>query len=338
MNDKKKGLFFIFAVAGGFYLLKDENVFFRSRTPLALHEKKGLPVSTPKIVSSSSDEQIQIQDTLSTQNSSRAKDPKRMTLEEAYCQIMKMSPQVPISGQSKFDGYFGHDTVARSEDHMAIGDPIINLLIMDKDCPRDKYSVIKARQKDGHWITEKTLNCKTVTHEELFSAYAVQYTIEFRDRRASNTFNFALNGPGLFVTACKDGLTLTRKGKFQLNGDGNLENSNGCLLLGNFLNPLQVMPGEELGEGEYCFSEEQCIAVLNRDHLTKFKGKLTAPFDFSIGFQDRELLRKTLKLPDYFRTEVIPHVVETLNHKDLFPSGMIREGFRRIKDGFQCPH
>jgi hypothetical protein len=263
---------------------------------------------------------------------------KSMTLQEAYCQLKKLNLKIPLSKNSKFSGYFGPELLPSKNGDLHTGEPIITMAILDNKCPKNKYSIVKARRKNGVWLLEKSLNCGRASDEELFSEYGLQFTLSEADRTDPTSFNFAMNGPGLFITSCRQGLVLTRHGKYKLNNNGQVENSKGCLLLNRSLKPITIIPGDELSEqAPYCFSEpKQCLAILNRDDLSKLKGKLIAPFEFLVRTRDQSLLQKTLKDPDHFPSEVFSHYTENLTSKDILPSGLSTKSFDSFKEDFEC--
>jgi hypothetical protein len=262
---------------------------------------------------------------------------KNMTLQEAYCHLKKLDAKIPMTTKSKFSGYYGPELLPSSNGDLHTGEPIITMAILDKECPKNKYSIFKARQTKGKWNIEKILNCKRVSNEELFSEYGLQYTIKEADRIDPTIFNFAMNGPGLFITSCRQDLVLTRLGKYKLNSDGHIENKNGCLLLNKSLRPIKILPGDELSEQEPCFSEpNQCLAILNRDDLPKFKGQLIAPFEFRISLRDQTLLKKRLTAPNHFPSDVFSHYSENLMSKDILPSGISTKSFESFNEDFSC--
>ncbi len=261
-----------------------------------------------------------------------------MTLQEAYCRLKTLGTKIPMSKSSKFSGYFRPELLPSKNGDLQTGEPIITMAISDKKCPKDKYSIVKARQKNGKWYIEKSLNCERASNEELFSEYGLQYTLTEADKTDPTIFNLAMNGPGLFITSCRHGVVLTRLGKYKLNNEGHIENSKGCLLLNDSLKPIKIFPGDELSEQEpYCFSEpNQCLAILNREDLPKFKGKLIAPFEFLINSRDQALLQKKLKAPNHFPSDVFSHYTENLTSKDILPSGISTKSFDSFKDDFDC--
>lgn len=314
--------------------------FSNDRKSPVQHTRQDSSILTKQTIEKESSNSDEIQKTsFNLKISSNKTSPKSMTLQEAYCRLKILGTKIPMSKRSKFSGFFGPELLPSPKGDLHTGEPIIIMAVLDKECPSNKYSIVKARRKNGQWFLEKALNCRRASDEELFSEYGLQFTLSEVDRTDPTLFNLAINGPGLFITSCRQGLILTRLGKYKLNTEGHIENSKGCLLLNRSLKPIKIFPGDELSEQEpYCFSEpDQCLAILNRDVLPKFKGKLIAPFEFLISSRDQALLQKSLKLPDPFSSDIFSHYTENLTSKDILPSGISTKSFDSFKEDFECP-
>ncbi len=314
--------------------------FSNNSINLTQYNKQFSSIQTKQTIEKDSSNSSEVQTKSSSPKISPNKNSSRsMTLQEAFCRLKALGTKIPMSKSSKFSGYFGPELLTNKNGDLHTGEPIIIMAILDKKCPRKKYSIVKARQKNGKWYIEKSLNCERASNEELFSEYGLQYTLTEADKTDPTIFNLAMNGPGLFITSCRHGVVLTRLGKYKLNNEGHIENSKGCLLLNESLKPIRIFPGDELSEQEpYCFSEpNQCLAILNRDDLPKFKGKLIAPFEFLISSRDQALLQKKLKAPNHFPSDVFSHYTENLRSKDILPSGISTKSFDSFKEDFECP-
>lgn len=258
---------------------------------------------------------------------------------KSYCLLESLKVNFPYSKKSGFAGYIGPEIKHDGN----IGDEVMNLAIEDSSCPFGKYSVVNARKKDGIWVKESELDCRTASSEDVFLAYGRQQALEFKDNHQPLEFHLGINGPGFFITSCLGNFIISRWGSFVMDKQNRLVDRNGCYLVNNKLAPIKVKNADQISEDyPFCFrGTGECVPIIQNQELKKLNLIFLGDKQLILGRGNPKDIAKLKEIildekKASKNTQIINDARETLEDPTLLETGISTEAFEEINTDFKC--
>jgi hypothetical protein len=273
-----------------------------------LDRKQSVPKINSKIAAKQHQEEFQnvsINKNPQLAKALNGKYPKDGLNPICYTNLLK-NQKMPLNSIEKFMSYLGPSTLGAK-------DYILHLMIKEKRCPNNMYTIVKAHYDDEKkkWSTDKEVDCIDSTMEEqIVHGIPKQGSVYEFGSAKENEFSIAINGDGYFHLKCENEDFLSRSGSFHKNQFGVLVNELGCTLQDEEQNTM--MP-ESLDVGENgCFAESKCIKVVPHSQLLEFENIEVLPHYGLVKFMTNK------KLKTVTGVQIISNSAEDLSESTLY--------------------